>query len=126
MLKLDTDHVLEVDYLNARGAIVRFDRGSIEVRVMDVQEYATADIAVCAAVIALLRRLCDASAETLEAQKLFSTHRLRQVLDKCVRNGQRSMVEDTAYLKVAGVNQTSLWPVTCGGVYCLSFAVTMP
>ena len=38
---------------------------------MDVQGYATADIAVCAAVIALLHRLCDASAETLEAQKLF-------------------------------------------------------
>ena len=40
----DPGHVFDANFLNARGAIARFDRGSIEIRVMDVQECPRADI----------------------------------------------------------------------------------
>ena len=60
MTPLDRDGVFELDFLNSRGAIARFDRGSIELRVMDVQEYPAADVAICAAVTEVIRSLVNA------------------------------------------------------------------
>ncbi len=45
---LDPDGTLQFEWLNARGAIARFDRNTIEIRVLDVQECPRADLAVCA------------------------------------------------------------------------------
>jgi hypothetical protein len=45
---LDPERILQKEWLNARGAIARFDRGSIEIRVLDIQECPRADLA-CAA-----------------------------------------------------------------------------
>ena len=45
---LDPDAVLQHEWLNARGAIARFDRNTIELRVLDVQECPRADLAICA------------------------------------------------------------------------------
>ncbi len=43
---LDPDGVLQDEFLNSRGAIARFDRGSIEIRVINIQECPAADLAV--------------------------------------------------------------------------------
>ena len=45
------------EWLNARGAIARFGRGTIEIRVLDVQECPQADLAICAAVVEVLQAL---------------------------------------------------------------------
>ena len=42
----DPDNVLNPIWVNSRGAIPRFDRGSIEIRLMDIQECPTADMAI--------------------------------------------------------------------------------
>lgn len=42
----DTDGILQEEWLNARGAIARFDRNAIEIRVTDIQECPAADMAV--------------------------------------------------------------------------------
>ncbi len=34
----DTENILDHHFLNSRGAIARFDRGAIEIRVIDIQE----------------------------------------------------------------------------------------
>jgi gamma-glutamyl:cysteine ligase YbdK (ATP-grasp superfamily) len=56
---LDPEGVLQHEWLNARGAIARFDRNTIEVRVLDVQECPQADLAICAAIVAVLRAMTD-------------------------------------------------------------------
>ena len=46
-------------HVPARGAIARFDRNAIEIRVLDVQECLQADLAVCSAIVAVLHLLVE-------------------------------------------------------------------
>jgi glutamate---cysteine ligase / carboxylate-amine ligase len=55
---LDPDGTLQFEWLNARGAIARFDRNTIEIRVLDVQECPRADLAVCRLLTDVLRAMC--------------------------------------------------------------------
>ncbi|MDA0811533.1 MAG: glutamate-cysteine ligase family protein [Verrucomicrobia bacterium] len=51
----DPDGILELDFLNSRGAIARFDRGSIEIRLVDIQECPAADLAILEVIVESLR-----------------------------------------------------------------------
>jgi len=55
ILPHDPEGILDPIWLNSRGAIARFDRGSIEIRVMDVQECPGADMAIQSLVISALK-----------------------------------------------------------------------
>lgn len=58
------DDLLDPVWVNARGAIARFDRGSIEIRVLDLQECPSQDIILIGLVIDLIRAFYDTSAST--------------------------------------------------------------
>jgi gamma-glutamyl:cysteine ligase YbdK (ATP-grasp superfamily) len=103
----DPAGVMDVEFLNARAAIARFDRGSIEIRVMDVQEYPGADVAICAAVIAVLKALVAELPSSLATQQQLGTDRLRAILDAVVVGGERTMIEDAEYFKALGAPVTS-------------------
>ncbi len=60
----DPDGLLRHEWVNSRGAIARFGRGSIEIRVLDAQECPRMDLTVLAAVAAAVRR----AAEVLDAE----------------------------------------------------------
>jgi gamma-glutamyl:cysteine ligase YbdK (ATP-grasp superfamily) len=66
---LDPEGILQHEWLNARGAIARFDRGAIEIRLLDVQECPAADIAICAAVTAALKAIVAERWSDLGRQK---------------------------------------------------------
>lgn len=51
----DTESVLDHLFLNSRGAIARFDRNAIEIRVIDLQECPKADLAVAELIVASLK-----------------------------------------------------------------------
>lgn len=55
---LDSKGLLQHEWLNSRGAIARFDRNAIEIRVLDTQENPAHDVAICSLVIATLETLC--------------------------------------------------------------------
>src|SRR5258706_15402909 len=59
----DPEGVLQHEFLNARGAIARFDRDAIEIRVLDIQECPKADLAIAAAIVAVLRSLVERAEE---------------------------------------------------------------
>lgn len=65
----DTENLLDQHFLNSRGAIARFDRNAIEIRVIDIQENPAADIAIAALIIAALRLLVSEELVSLEDQK---------------------------------------------------------
>src|SRR5262249_995233 len=67
----DPQGILRHEWLNARGAIARFSRNTIEIRVMDVQECPLADVALCAVVVALLQLLTEERFGTLATQQTF-------------------------------------------------------
>ena len=49
---------LRHEWVNARGAIARFDRMAIEIRVLDVQETPVMDVAYAALIVEVLKLLC--------------------------------------------------------------------
>jgi gamma-glutamyl:cysteine ligase YbdK (ATP-grasp superfamily) len=88
--------------VNARGCIARFDRGTIEIRVIDAQECAAADVAVCAAVSAAVRALTEERFASQEAQRAWPEERLAAILDDAIESADRAVVRDVEYLRCLG------------------------
>lgn len=99
----DPDGVLRHEWVNARGAIARFDRGAIEVRLLDVQERPAADLAVLTLLAEAVRAIASGTLGNGRKADELSTESLAGVLDATVREGEEARVEDTEYLRVLGV-----------------------
>jgi len=99
---LDPDGVLQHEWLNARGAIPRFDRNAIEIRVIDVQECPQADLAIAAAATAVIRALYDGRWSPLAAQQTVATDRLAKILHTCIRDAEQTVIDDAGYLRLLG------------------------
>ncbi|MEJ2491706.1 MAG: glutamate-cysteine ligase family protein, partial [Desulfuromonadales bacterium] len=65
----DSDRILQEEWLNSRGAIARFDRNAIEIRLLDVQESPYADLAIIQLVVAVLRELVTEAQASYAEQK---------------------------------------------------------
>jgi carboxylate-amine ligase len=102
---LDPDQVLQHEWLNSRGAIARFDRNAIEIRVVDTQEHPGVDLALAAAISDVVRRLYERG--DLAAQQNISTEALAALLRHCIRNADEAMVADTHYLGLLGYTGTA-------------------
>jgi gamma-glutamyl:cysteine ligase YbdK (ATP-grasp superfamily) len=94
----DPDEILQQEFLNARGAIARFERGSIEIRLLDVQECPKADLAIVALVVESLRYLVAETTSTYEQQQAFEAQSLRTILDRTIASGGAAEIYDSAYL----------------------------
>lgn len=104
----DKAGVLDKHFLNSRGAIARFDRGAIEIRVIDIQECPRADIAIVEFVIAGLKWLIkkyDKHPEQL--RKGCSTQELSSLLIEAGRFGSQTVVSNRAFLSLFGIEQES-------------------
>ena len=119
---LDPAGVLEPEWANARGAIARFDRGSIEIRVGDVQECPRMDLAVIQALVAILRLLFEESLSPLAAQEAVATADLCSLLDATIRCGPTAVVRDARLLAALGQPK----PATAGQLLAALLAQTPP
>jgi len=99
---LDTDCVMQHEWLNARGAIPRFDRNAIEIRVTDIQECPQADLAIAAIVSAVVQSLYDGKWATLAMQQATVTDVLVKLLHACIRDADQAVIDDADYLKLLG------------------------
>jgi gamma-glutamyl:cysteine ligase YbdK (ATP-grasp superfamily) len=102
----DPDGVLQDEWLNSRGAIARFSRGTIEIRVLDVQECPQADLAICAAVVAVLQALVAEEFASLAGQKSWPVEPLTAILLAVARDAEAARIENVEYLRALGL-QTS-------------------
>jgi gamma-glutamyl:cysteine ligase YbdK (ATP-grasp superfamily) len=91
----DPHGLLRYEWANARGAIARFDRSAIEIRVVDSQECPAADIALAALIIDLLWFLYEEERETG-----IATSELARILRACIRDAERARIDSPAYLEV--------------------------
>jgi glutamate---cysteine ligase / carboxylate-amine ligase len=98
----DPDGILQYPFLNARGAIARFDRGSIEIRVIDTQEQPAADLAIAAIVVETLQQLTAETWTPFQAQCQLPTEGLAAVFRAGLRAGEQAMIEDAEYLRQFG------------------------
>jgi len=98
----DPEGILRHEWVNARGAIARFDRGTIEIRLVDAQESPKADLAVTAAIHGAVKRLTLDAPEGLESLEALETERLAGLLDRTIRSGDEAEIDDPLYLRAVG------------------------
>lgn len=99
----DTEGILCHEWLNSRGAIARFDRDAIEIRVLDVQETPAADIAICEAIVAVLKLLVSERWTSYAEQRQVSTETLSQLLNATTREAELAVVSDRQLLRQFGL-----------------------
>lgn len=99
----DPEGLLQDEFLNARGAIARFSRNTIEIRVLDVQECPSRDLTICATIVALLRGLVGERHSSFAAQHGVSTESLERILLGTIREGDRHEVDDADFLSALGL-----------------------
>lgn len=103
--ELDPEGVLREEWVNARGAMPRFDRGSIELRLLDSQEYLTGDLALAQAVASVVRGLFEADASDAAAQNAYATSDLVSLLDRGIVSGSDTWIDCPDFLRLFGVSE---------------------
>lgn len=94
----DPEGILQEEWLNSRGAIARFDRMAVEIRVIDAQETPYADVAIVAAASALVRGLVEADRD-LDAP----TEPLRALFVRALRDAEATSLDDADHRALAGL-----------------------
>ena len=116
----DPEGILQEEFLNARGAIARFSRGSIEIRVIDVQESPTADLAIAAATWDLLQRLVAEDFTSSREQRELTVADLEAPLLCSINDAEQAVIDNPHYLRQFGLREKSvtaaeLWDAIIGG-----------
>ncbi len=111
----DTEGVLQEEWLNSRGAIARFERDTIEVRVLDVQECPQADVAICALITDVLEALAAGRWGDPARLESWETETLYGLLQSTIRDADQALIGDAEYRRLFGVegresiNASDLW-----------------
>lgn len=104
----DPQKVISHEFANARGAIARFTRNTIELRILDTQECPRADVAILALTVAALRRLTAQAWGNHAAQTAQSEHTLRELFLRVAQHGRNALIEDPHYLALFGRSEQRL------------------
>ena len=102
----DPEGVLRDEFLNARGAIARFGRGSIEIRVIDIQECPAADLGVLQVTAAVLKAMTEQKWSSLEDQQAVEIEPLHNILLAAIDKADQAMITDSSLLKLFGYTQS--------------------
>jgi len=101
---LDPEGILQDEFLNSRGAIPRFGRGSIEIRVIDVQEAPAADLAFVALAAGALRLLTEEALSPRRLQESLGVDQLAPAFLACIRDGEEAVIREPRYLEALGMS----------------------
>ncbi len=101
----DPEGILQDEFLNARGAIARFTRGSIEIRVLDLQECPAADLAIARLVVDVLKRLVAEAWTPTEDQQQIEIDPLETVFLDAIICGEEAVIRDRSLLAQFGIHR---------------------
>jgi carboxylate-amine ligase len=104
----DEAGVLTYHFLNSRGAIARFDRGAIEIRLLDIQESPRADLAIVELVVAVLQNLTGERFCSYCLQQEWPEQLLFEILRTTIKDGEKALITNRSYLQLWGVDVPSL------------------
>lgn len=96
----DTENILDHHFLNSRGAIARFDRGAIEIRVIDIQECPKADVAISVLIIEALKMLVSEELISLDDQKKWHENDLFEIFDKVIVDAEDTVITNAEFADV--------------------------
>jgi gamma-glutamyl:cysteine ligase YbdK (ATP-grasp superfamily) len=98
----DPEGALRHEWVNARGAVARFERMSIEIRVLDVQESPFMDVAYASLIVEVLKLLCAEQWCDLRSLQAWQTAELGQLLKLTERQAEGTGIVQRAYLRALG------------------------
>jgi len=99
----DPEKILQHEFLNSRGAIARFDRNAIEIRILDILENPTADIAVASLITSALKGLVQEAFLPMDFLMQWPQDPLVDIFLKIIRKAENAIVDDTRYLRAFGI-----------------------
>ena len=105
----DPEGILQHEWANSRGCIARFMRGSIEIRVVDIQECPAADLAVVALITAAVKAMYDERWISYEEQKSYDVKTLHEVLLDTIRYAERTRIMSAPFLRAFGWTGSTGW-----------------
>ncbi|KPJ98266.1 MAG: hypothetical protein AMJ60_08915 [Desulfobacterales bacterium SG8_35] len=118
----DPDGTLRDEWLNARGAIARFDRNAIEIRIIDIQECSRADLAIAAGINAVLKAIVEEKWCDFPNQMAWQVGPLKKILLDTVREAEGAVISDRSYLESFGIrgqgtiSAAELWSYLAGEI----------
>jgi gamma-glutamyl:cysteine ligase YbdK (ATP-grasp superfamily) len=98
----DPEKILQDEWLNARGAITRFNRYAIEIRVIDLQECPAADVGVSQAITEVIKHLVQEKWVSIEFLHHFHEERLKEILLETIVAGEHATIWDKGFLEAFG------------------------
>lgn len=101
----DTDGILDKHFLNSRGAIARFDRNAIEIRIIDIQESPLMDLAILEIISEILKQLVNGSLSLFDQQASINTGYLADLWKSVIKEGGDVIVSDEDYLQTLGFEE---------------------
>ncbi len=99
----DQQTILDHQVANSRGAVARFDRGSIEIRVIDEQESPGADLAIAELVIAVINGLCTGKWMSSYIQRAWHESDLLAIFKDAIAKAGRASISNVEYLRTFGI-----------------------
>lgn len=104
---LDPEGILRHEWVNARGAIARFDRMAIEIRVIDSQEYPAADLAIADLVAGTVRALVEETWAPLASIAAWPQAELVRLLTLTAERAENLEITETRFLRCFGCRESS-------------------
>ncbi len=98
----DTEGILHHEWLNSRGAIPRYERNALEIRVVDTQECPRADIAVAECITSVLKLIVAEKWAGHEKQRAWGVRALLPMFRKTILYGDRAVIDNQRYLRMFG------------------------
>ncbi len=110
----DPEKILQEEWLNSRGAIARFERNTIEIRLLDIQECPAADLAIIRLIVATLKELADETWAAAGDQQAWHENFLFGLFLDVLQAGADAVIANPPFLTMFGIKQKE---ITAGGLW---------
>jgi len=101
----DVENILDHHFLNSRGAIARFDRNAIEIRVIDIQECPKADISIAILIIEVLKLMVSEELVSCQDQKSWHEDDLFAIFNNLIKDAETTVITDMRYLNLFDIEE---------------------
>ena len=101
----DVENILDHHFLNSRGAIARFDRNAIEIRVIDIQECPKADISIAILIIEVLKLMVSEELVSCQDQKSWHEDELFAIFNNVIKDAETTLITDMRYLNLFDIEE---------------------
>jgi gamma-glutamyl:cysteine ligase YbdK (ATP-grasp superfamily) len=102
----DREGLMRYEWTNSRGAIARFMRDAIEIRVLDCQECPSSDIGIAAAITQVVRSFTERSEADQREIRSLEVEPLYAIMIDVIRLGSSAIVRDPAFLRAMGLPES--------------------